>query len=380
MREFWAIYDRKESCSIFFYYLMKVFKAIVPWKNKQFSGFPLRLILVVPFVLQIFGAVGLVGYLSFQNGQQAVNELVQRLMAKNDKLIIALFVSIGLGLITSRWITQPILLLKKASVAISQGDLNQEVKVKHIIELEILSDSFNQMARQLKASFASLAQINQQLDRTNEALAKSNLELETKVEQRTVELQKAIALLQQEIAQHQQTQQKLLHQSLHDALTGLPNRILFMEHLQKALQRSQRNENYLFAVLFIDLDRFKIINDTWGHLVGDRLLKVVSSILQECCRQVDIAARLSGDEFIILLEDLPTDRDAVAIAEKLLAKLTAPIDLEEHQVFSGASIGIVFGSASYQDEMELLRDADLAMYRAKALGKGCYAIFARQMS
>jgi PleD family two-component response regulator len=99
-----------------------------------------------------------------------------------------------------------------------------------------------------------------------------NAELEQKVQQRTAKLQEVIHKLDQEVAQHKQTQQKLLQQALHDALTGLPNRTLLMEHLQKALQRSQRNKNYLFSLLFIDLDRFKIINDSWGHAIGDRLL------------------------------------------------------------------------------------------------------------
>jgi diguanylate cyclase (GGDEF)-like protein len=206
-----------------------------------------------------------------------------------------------------------------------------------------------------------------------------NTQLEHKVRQRTVELERVIDRLNQEIDKHKQTQQKLLHQALHDALTGLPNRILFVEHLQKALQRSQRNKDYLFAVLFIDLDRFKIINDNWGHAVGDQLLIAISHILKEYSREVDTVARLSGDEFTILLEDLTNFKDAIAIAERLLDKFTAPIQLDEKKVFSGASIGIVFSSPNYENGSELLRDADIAMYRAKALGKGRYAIFDSEM-
>jgi diguanylate cyclase (GGDEF)-like protein len=206
-----------------------------------------------------------------------------------------------------------------------------------------------------------------------------NAELEQKVQQRTAQLEAAIDRLNLEINEHKQTQQKLLHHALHDALTGLPNRTLFMEHLQKALQRNTRNNNYLFAVLFIDLDRFKIINDSWGHVVGDRLLIAISRILKGCSRGVDTVARLSGDEFTILLEDLQDFQDAIAIAERLLDKLTAPIHLDECKVYTGASIGIVLGSTTYQNAVELLRDADIAMYRAKALGKGRYAIFDREM-
>ncbi len=206
-----------------------------------------------------------------------------------------------------------------------------------------------------------------------------NTQLEQKVRQRTVELERVIDRLNQEIDKHKQTQRKLLHQALHDALTGLPNRILFVEHLQKALQRNQRNKDYLFAVLFIDLDRFKIINDNWGHAVGDRLLIAISHILKECSREVDTVARLSGDEFTILLEDLTNFKDAIAIAERLLDKFIVPIQLDGQKVFSGASIGIVFSSPNYQTGSELLRDADIAMYRAKALGKGRFAVFDSEM-
>jgi diguanylate cyclase (GGDEF)-like protein len=206
-----------------------------------------------------------------------------------------------------------------------------------------------------------------------------NLELESKIKNRTVQLEEVIDRLQQEVNLHKETQQKLFHQALHDALTGLPNRILFGEYLQKSLQRSHRNNNYLFAVLFIDLDRFKIINDNWGHAVGDRLLIAISQILKECSREVDTVARLSGDEFTILLEDLTDFQDAIAVAERLLDKLNIPIELNGQKVFSGASIGIVFSTPDYQNSSEILRDADIAMYRAKASGKGRYAVFDREM-
>ncbi|MCU0533326.1 MAG: EAL domain-containing protein [Hydrococcus sp. Prado102] len=206
-----------------------------------------------------------------------------------------------------------------------------------------------------------------------------NAKLELKIQERTAQLEEVIGKLHQEITKHKQTQQKLLQQSLHDALTGLPNRTLLMEHLQKALQRSQRNTNYLFALLFIDLDRFKIINDSFGHAVGDRLLMAVSRILKGCTRETDTVARLSGDEFAILLEDINDFKEAIAIAERLLDKLTSPIHLEDRKVFAGASIGVVLGAANYQNGTELLRDADIAMYRAKALGKGRYAVFDREM-
>ncbi|NHC35036.1 two-component system response regulator [Scytonema millei] len=226
-----------------------------------------------------------------------------------------------------------------------------------------------------------LVRVRHQLDlQTAKAeIYQLNTKLEQKVQQRTAQLETVINKLNLEINEHKQTQEKLIHHALHDALTGLPNRTLFMEHLQKSLYRITRNNDYLFAVLFIDLDRFKIINDSWGHVVGDRLLIAISRILQECCRELDTVARLSGDEFTILLENLQHFQDAIAIAERLLDKLAAPIDLDEYQVYIGASIGIALGSVTYQTSDELLRDADIAMYRAKALGKGRYAVFDREM-
>jgi diguanylate cyclase (GGDEF)-like protein len=206
-----------------------------------------------------------------------------------------------------------------------------------------------------------------------------NSELEQKVQERTLLLEQVIDQLNQEIIDKEYTQKQLLQQSLHDSLTGLPNRNLLLEHLQKALQRSKRNPDYLFAVLFIDLDRFKIINDSWGHSVGDQLLIAIAGLLKECSRELDTVARLSGDEFAILLEELHEYTDAIAIAERILKQFLCPIHLKDRTVFTGASIGIVLSGATYQDGVELLRDADIAMYRAKALGKSRYAIFDQEM-
>jgi diguanylate cyclase (GGDEF)-like protein len=211
------------------------------------------------------------------------------------------------------------------------------------------------------------------------AIARLNNELEQKVQQRTLQLELVIDQLNREILDREYIQKQLLKQSLHDALTNLPNRNLLLEHLQKALQRSKRNPDYLFAVLFIDLDRFKIINDSWGHSVGDQLLIAIARILKECSRELDTVARLSGDEFAILLEDLQEYNDAIAIAERIIEHFLSPIHLQDRAVFTGASIGIVLSCATYQDGVELLRDADIAMYGAKALGKGRYAIFDREM-
>jgi diguanylate cyclase (GGDEF)-like protein len=210
-------------------------------------------------------------------------------------------------------------------------------------------------------------------------ISQLNAELEIKVKERTEQLAQTVRQLKLEILEHKETQKKLSTLALHDSLTGLPNRTLFTEYLEKALERSRRNPDYHFAVLFIDLDRFKMINDTWGHSLGDQLIVAFSRILQESCRKTDTVARWSGDEFTILLEDLPEPQDAIAITDRILNKRIDPIDLDSVQIFTGCSIGIVFGSKNYANGTYLLRDADIAMYRAKTLGGGRYAVFDREM-
>jgi diguanylate cyclase (GGDEF)-like protein/PAS domain S-box-containing protein len=182
-----------------------------------------------------------------------------------------------------------------------------------------------------------------------------------------------------DITERKKAQEQLVHDALHDALTGLPNRVLFMERVDRALKHSKRNQDYVFAILFIDLDRFKVVNDSLGHAVGDRLLIALARILEECIRINDSVARFGGDEFTVLLDDIKNITDATRIAERLLSKLMFPIDCGSHSIFTGASIGIVFSSGEYEDGADLLRDADIAMYRAKERGKGRYAIFDRQM-
>ncbi|HEY9877894.1 MAG TPA: PAS domain-containing protein, partial [Leptolyngbyaceae cyanobacterium] len=174
-------------------------------------------------------------------------------------------------------------------------------------------------------------------------------------------------------------QAKLEHDALHDALTGLPNRSLLMERLDYALERLHRHADFNFAVLFLDLDRFKIINDSMGHQIGDALLFKFAHKLTGLVRSVDMAARLSGDEFVLLLEEVEDVQDAIYVAERILAELQEPFTLQGREIFVNTSIGIVMGSPDYDQGLELLRDADIAMYRAKSSGKACYAIFDPEM-
>ncbi|MDQ1591564.1 MAG: hypothetical protein QOG71_2191 [Pyrinomonadaceae bacterium] len=183
-----------------------------------------------------------------------------------------------------------------------------------------------------------------------------------------------------DIAERKHTEAKLLHNAYHDALTGLPNRNLFTDHLQMAVERARRHADYVFAVLFLDLDRFKNVNDSLGHTVGDQLLVALSRRLQHCLRPSDVVARLGGDEFAILLNDIGAQPDeAVALAERVQQELMQPFNLGGHEVFTTASIGIALSTTGYETPEAVLRDADTVMYRAKSLGKARHEVFDQNM-
>ena len=181
--------------------------------------------------------------------------------------------------------------------------------------------------------------------------------------------------LQTEIEERESAQAQLIHDALHDGLTGLPNRTLLMERISQCLKRRRMPTEPLIAILFIDLDRFKSINDSLGHAVGDQLLIQITAALQQSIRNGDTVARLGGDEFIILLDGLQASQDAIMIAERILDKLSRPFCLDEHTVFSGASIGISLTDDRNADGSLLIRNADIAMYQAKTWGKSRYVIF-----
>ena len=215
--------------------------------------------------------------------------------------------------------------------------------------------------------------------RAEEERQQLNQELELRVKQRTAALKEINVRLQQEITERKQAEAKLIHDALHDALTGLPNRVLFMDRVELSLKRARRTKAFLFAILFIDLDRFKVINDSLGHLAGDQLLMAVAKLLNQCVRGTDTVARLGGDEFTILLDDIQDITDATIIANRIQEELQTPFELNGHRIFSGASIGIVIGNADYEQGEDLIRDADIALYRAKDNGRARYEIFDRAM-
>ena len=178
-----------------------------------------------------------------------------------------------------------------------------------------------------------------------------------------------------DITERKHMEKQLLHDALHDSLTGLPNRALFMDRLDHELKRAQANPDYVFAVLFLDLDRFKVVNDSAGHLVGDQLLIEISRRLEKTVNFTDTVARLGGDEFTILLENIHNIKNAIAVAEKIDQALSIPFKLQGYELFTSASIGIALSSEGYDQPDEIMRDADLTMYSAKEQGRARYEIF-----
>ncbi len=178
----------------------------------------------------------------------------------------------------------------------------------------------------------------------------------------------------QDVSDRKRAEQHLIDSALHDEPTDLPNRHFFVERIRTALQRAEQDDTYQFAVLFVDLDQFKLINDSFGHIIGDLVLFSVARKLQVIVRTQDLVARFGGDEFVILIDAVDAVRDAVCIAERIAVEFALPLSIQSHHIGLTASIGIVMGQ-TYCNAVELLRDADIALYRAKAEGRAQYKIF-----
>ncbi|MCO4798359.1 MAG: EAL domain-containing protein [Colwelliaceae bacterium] len=196
--------------------------------------------------------------------------------------------------------------------------------------------------------------------------------LEQQVKLRTAELE-------DEIKQREKIEQQLKYTASHDSLTGLPNRTVFLDLLNHAIACNKRRPELQFAVLFLDLDRFKVVNDSLGHHAGDILLKEIGKCLSEILRNKDTVARLGGDEFVILIEDLEHPQEAHDVAQRITELLATPFQILNQPVFIGTSIGVLFNDIRYENAEIMLRDADTAMYHAKDMGKGRYEVFDSSM-
>jgi diguanylate cyclase (GGDEF)-like protein/PAS domain S-box-containing protein len=178
-----------------------------------------------------------------------------------------------------------------------------------------------------------------------------------------------------DITERKRAEEKLFYDAFHDGLTGLANRALFMDHLRMTIERGKSRHSNPYAVLFLDFDRFKIVNDSLGHAEGDKLLSYIAERLEFSTRTCDLVARLGGDEFVILLTEMPDEGDAVRVAERIQSSLKHPFDLNGREIFISTSIGIALSTAGHKSADDMLRDADIAMYRAKAKGRAGHQVF-----
>jgi diguanylate cyclase (GGDEF)-like protein len=250
-------------------------------------------------------------------------------------------------------------------------------KVIGVIALQSYSDDyFYKESDKELVSFVAI-HIANALERrlANENLRNAYIELEQRVIERTHELAHTNIELREQIIVRERIEHTLKHETLHDALTGLPNRTQLLERLRRALGQFHQDPRKLFAVLFLDLDRFKIVNDSVGHLVGDQLLIQVAKCIGNCIRKPDLIARLGGDEFAIVLENIKDQEYVAQVADRIIRSFHAPMRIAGKELFTSASIGIAIVEARYSKPEDLLRDADVAMYRAKASGRNRYDIF-----
>ena len=193
--------------------------------------------------------------------------------------------------------------------------------------------------------------------------------------QRNLILENAYTQLKQEIEERRQAEKKLHHQAFHDSLTNLPNRAYFLNHLKNVMEKAKFNTNFFYAVLYLDIDRFNVINESFGHIIGDEVLVRIARRLKSCIRRSETLARFSGDEFALLIEGVKRTEDAAIVAKRIKKKFESPFFIKNKEIFITASIGIVTGRHKYKSTVDILRDADVAMYGAKAKGLAEYQFY-----
>jgi diguanylate cyclase (GGDEF)-like protein len=292
-----------------------------------------------------------IGYLRLGLTQEGLHKRIQQLLV-SITLFTSMLVMVGIGLtiFLTRKITSPLGRLTAATQDVADGRFDSRVEIHTNDEIGVLARSFDYMRGRLRAFHDQVEERTNEITATNERLV-------------------------QEIGARKTVEEQLQHDALHDSLTGLPNRALFMDRLVHAMAMAQRRKDFIFAVLFVDLDRFKVVNDSLGHVVGDQLLIALGQRVVNCLMPHDTVARLGGDEFAILLEDIRGIGNATFIAERIGTSLEAPFQVAGHEVFATASIGIALCVREYEHPDEVLRDADTAMYKAKSSGRAQYSVF-----
>src|SRR5204863_3439274 len=225
----------------------------------------------------------------------------------------------------------------------------------------ILYLTYQKYLEDIRSNAAKAEQAERERAEAERARADAEAQRAEQAERHVEELNHYISELERTSHALQESKDHFRHAAFHDSLTDLPNRSLFSDYLKLAIERSKRQSDYLFAVLFLDLDRFKYINDSLGHGCGDQLIVELARRLQRCLRQVDTVSRFGGDEFAILLDGIKDPSDAIRVAEKIQEELLRPFELGGHEAFTTASIGIALSTAEYDQPDYILRDADTAM-------------------
>lgn len=299
----------------------------------------------------------LIGYVRLGLSSHGMRLRIQQMMQPVALIsLVSVMGGIALMLLLTRRITSPLRHLTEAARDVAEGRFDTPVIVKTHDEIHDLARTFDNMRISLR-------------------------DYRKTAEARTAELIAANQRLSDEVGARRAAEEQLAHDAFHDNLTGLPNRSLFMDRLKHALMRARRTKGQLISVLYLDLDRFKIINESLGHPVGDQLLIACGKRISTCLRPHDTVARLGGDEFVVLLEDIGAVSNATFIAERIGAAFVQPFRFDDQDVFITGSIGISITSldTTYENPEQMLRDADTAMYKAKSSGKAGFAIFEPRM-
>ena len=297
-------------------------------------------------------ATKIIGYLRLGLTQDSLRHRIRQLLISTILVttVIVLFGSL-LSVFLSKRMTSPIQRLITATQDIAEGKFDTSLEIRSYDEIAELARSFEHMRCSLR-------------------------DYHSQIEERTAELTASNEMLRKEVGARIAAEKQQLHDAVHDSLTGLPNRELFVDRLTHTIGIAKRRKDYLYAVLILDIDRFKVINDSLGHQAGDQLLIAIGQRLIACVRPGDTVVRLGGDEFAILLEDINGLGNAVYIAERISTALAAPFTVAGgHEVFATGSIGIALSAVEYAFSEQVLRDADTAMYQAKSSSNATYAVF-----